>query len=584
MKRIDTGIAGFVINEITDSNIEFEVKTAQIDKKILKQIKALNIIYGYGHWDCPNGVNKYCLYPCKENLENFLELDFINQDIRNKVQHLLDGLAIETIAFNREINFFSHDKSRELRDYQKDDLKKLINLKRGCNFSEQRTGKTPTTILLCENLGKKTLVIAPPSLILMTWIPQIKEWTNKEAITTAKIVKNTYKPLNKTERIELYNNFFTSDNSDYLIVSKDTWKMDLEMIDKNILKDFILIVDEAHYLKGLKTGSRSTKQGEKVLETSILADRVYLLTGTPIINYPSDIFGILRVLKPTYFQNWPQFIFYFWDFDAYNNPLKFYRKPNFEKIIINFLEPLQVMHKQRDVMNWLPETQKDIVLLPMLPKQEKEYIQTCKAFHWSNAAKDEILGLLQKIRPISNGIFEHEKYISNKIEWLKSYLDDAWDNEKTLILSNFSNKTLSYLQNEIKKHDPLLIVGSTPQQKRLEIINKIQKNKESKILIANIKCIKEGITLDKIDTLIFIDRSWSPADNEQAIMRFLPTTSADIRDRNKQIIDLVSFTKEVKNTFLNINFGSIDEYVVDTLYLKKELSVNINNMTTQDEN
>ncbi|ARU90983.1 helicase with SNF2 domain [Spiroplasma clarkii] len=221
--------------------------------------------------------------------------------------------------------------------------------------------------------------------------------------------------------------------------------------------------------------------------------------------------------------------------------------------------------------------------LDMENSQENAYVTEVNKLNWSKVPKDsEILGLLQRLRPISNGIFKDDKYLSNKFKWIRNYLKDIESDEKILILSNFSNKTLSILHDELKTFKPLLITGSTPQMKRVEYINKIQ-NGKSKLLISNLKCIKEGVTLDKLDTLIFVDRSWTPADNEQAIMRFLPPTKNLKREKNKQIIDLISYTTRAPRTFFNIDFKSIDSYIVETLSTKSSLSKNLNNMKFVDD-
>ena len=74
-----------------------------------------------------------------------------------------------------------------------------------------------------------------------------------------------------------------------------------------------------------------------------------------------------------------------------------------------------------------------------------------------------------------------------------------------------------------KKIEVGLITGQTNYQEKEQYIQKFQ-NGELKILLCNIQSAGVGLNLSRAETIIFADRSYSPADNEQAEARFLPTT------------------------------------------------------------
>ena len=54
-----------------------------------------------------------------------------------------------------------------------------------------------------------------------------------------------------------------------------------------------IIADEAHYLK-----SRDSKRSKNLIPILQSAKRVVLLSGTPILNKPVEIYNILRILRP----------------------------------------------------------------------------------------------------------------------------------------------------------------------------------------------------------------------------------------------------------------------------------------------
>ncbi len=86
---------------------------------------------------------------------------------------------------------------------------------------------------------------------------------------------------------------------------------------------------------------------------------------------------------------------------------------------------------------------------------------------------------------------------------------------------------------------------------------------KTNIILCNLTAGSKGFTLDKANHKIFINQSWTPAENQQAIFRFM-----DVKDKNTTknpvIINLVS-----KN--------SIEEYILEALENKVSKTNIINN-------
>jgi SNF2 family DNA or RNA helicase len=55
----------------------------------------------------------------------------------------------------------------------------------------------------------------------------------------------------------------------------------------------VLICDEAHYLK-----SYDSKRSKELSPLITKCKRVVLVTGTPIINRPVELFNLLKILRP----------------------------------------------------------------------------------------------------------------------------------------------------------------------------------------------------------------------------------------------------------------------------------------------
>ena len=64
----------------------------------------------------------------------------------------------------------------------------------------------------------------------------------------------------------------------------------------------VFIVDEAHYLKNPKT-KRTTKLTPLLLESK----RVILLSGTPALAKPKELFTLIHILRPDVFSDVREF-------------------------------------------------------------------------------------------------------------------------------------------------------------------------------------------------------------------------------------------------------------------------------------
>jgi len=143
-----------------------------------------------------------------------------------------------------------------------------------------------------------------------------------------------------------------------------------------------------------------------------------------------------------------------------------------------------------------------------------------------------------------------------------SYLVDFCQTSLQQSLLIFSTRTETFLEPlaqalQEKKLKAALLTGKVPHPQRIKFINDFQQQKV-KILLCNIQSAGLGLNLSQADIAIFADRSYSPADNEQAEARFLPTKESE-NPKTRLIIDLVCK-------------GTIDEKILTLLKRKKDIT------------
>jgi len=81
-----------------------------------------------------------------------------------------------------------------------------------------------------------------------------------------------------------------------------------------------------------------------------------------------------------------------------------------------------------------------------------------------------------------------------------------------------------------------MITGKVSKNARDQAVKYFQEGR-SRVLLANIKAAGTGLTLDKAETVIFIDKEYNPSDNEQAEDRIVPVSKE--RNHAMHIISLV---------------------------------------------
>lgn len=442
-----------------------------------------------------------------KNLWAITELEYHIPSLRNDVtfQREKENLQRDFYSLiNRKSQTFEYN--NKLRPYQNQDVHYLLNLKSGGIFNEPRTGKTPTTIELIKQLNKKkNLVICPASLI-WNWEKEFQMWYPNHPVI---VIHES-----KAKRIKKYKEF----TNGTMIVSKDTWKTDYNTI--NVHFD-VCIVDEAHFLRNYKTA-----QSEAVCK--VQADYRYALTGTPTVKHAVDIYGILKFLYPKKYPSYWQFVDrYFHKYETYYGTDIGSVKGSRAKELQEMTGLTSVQRKRSEIMQWLPPKTRIDFPVVMNDKQAKLYKQMAEIFCAqdddvivdTNTVLTQLLRLRQlTIDPRLLG-FDVE---GEKTKAIKEFLQNA--NEPVVVMSMFTSylKLLEKELTELGLKVGMINGEMNHSDKQMTVYN--FQNGKLDVVLCNIISAGVGFTLDKAETIIFVDKAWNPSDNEQAEDRITPVS------------------------------------------------------------
>jgi SNF2 family DNA or RNA helicase len=406
------------------------------------------------------------------------------------------------------------DGDPRLRPYQRIDVEFLTMRKNAAVFNEQRTGKTPTTLLAVNDRMNKGVIVCPAGLKL-NWSREAQVWINRSAT----VISGT-----KKRRTRLYQTFREADKG-ILILSYETLRADLAQFD---FEFDVLIVDEAHRLRNYQT-----KQSGAVYDVAKLAKHVFALTGTPAVNHPADVFGILKLLRPKKYTSYWTFIERYFGYEQ----TRFGRdvlalKPHMVDEFTDVLDTISVQRKRNDVMKWIPPITYRQIPLELSDVQQRYYKQLVETYRYDENVVPNAVALLTRLRQVclNTGLIT-EKDSSPKGDFVKEYIVD--NDESVIVFSSFTS-FLKKLHSEIP--GSVLLTGEQTQAEKQAAVDKMQKG-EAKVMLANVVAGGLGWTLDKVDTIIFTDKSFNPINNEQAQDRIVPTVDKEYGA--KQIITLI---------------------------------------------
>lgn len=285
----------------------------------------------------------------------------------------------------------------------------------------------------------------------------------------------------------------------------------------------LLICDEAHFLKNPAAKRTKAVYGSKGNGgLASRSKRVWLLTGTPSPNNPSELYPHCRVLFSEGFKNKNGQVF-----DKFGFIRKFCVTVNNgfgEKIVggknlpelKQRLSPFVLRRKKEDVLKDLPPARFDSLYLDAgkLQIPETEALIVRKALESDDP--------MRALEMVAQQVVTLRRYLglakaAPLAAWLKDQIEGGL--EKVVIFAHHRD-VLDALHEALRGVSQIArIDGSTNATKRMEQVEAFQRSAEVKIFLGNLQAAGTGITLTAASDLIFAEHSWVPAENEQAAMR-----------------------------------------------------------------
>jgi SNF2 family DNA or RNA helicase len=381
--------------------------------------------------------------------------------------------------------------------HQKKTAEFLTLHRRAFVFNEQGTGKTGSAIWAADYLMKlgfikRVLILCPLSIMQSAWQNDLFKFAMHRTVGIA----HSYA---REKRIAVVRS-----DVEFVVCNFDG----LEIIKDEIIKNNfdLIIVDEANAYKTVST------RRWKVLNAIIKPNTwVWMMTGTPASQAPTDAFGLAKVINP---DGVPRFFGAFKDMVMQKiTEFKWVPRPRAEDIVHRALQPA-IRFTKEECLD-LPEMTYVTREVP-LTAQQKRYYESIRKHMVVSAAGEDITTVnaaanLNKLLQLSCGaVYSDSGEVvafdaSNRIEALKEVIDEA--SHKVIVFVPYRH-AIQIVFEELTKsgYTAEIISGAVSAGKRTEIFNRFQTEDNPRVLVIQPQAASHGVTLHAANVVVY----WSP--------------------------------------------------------------------------
>ncbi|EAT41369.1 AAEL006963-PA [Aedes aegypti] len=270
-----------------------------------------------------------------------------------------------------------------------------------------------------------------------------------------------------------------------------------------------IIMDESHTLKNFKAKCTAVAQ-----ELAKKAKRVILLSGTPALSRPVELFSQLQMLDRHFF-NFKEYSTRYcagkqskfgWDASG---------QSNLEELNLLLAARFMIRRTKQDVMSQLAEKNRETVILDgsLLSKNEEteENLNSYAADYSMSKGREREEILIQYYSATAVA----------KAPAVCGYLKQVLKEKQKFIIFAHHIKMLDAISKYLSKQkvDFIRIDGTTRSDLRSSLVEKFQTKDSCRAAVLSLKACNAGITLTAAQLVMFAELDWNPSTLAQAESR-----------------------------------------------------------------
>lgn len=434
-----------------------------------------------------------------------------------------------------------------LRPFQVTGAKFLVHFRRALCADDMGVGKTLQSLGAADSINAYPLLVVCPAIVKGNWVSEVIKFFPTLTVT--------YLGGNPTWEIA------------GRIVRGDVLDSQVVIVNYDILtkyKDYLfgrkwaaIIADEAHYLKTrdtvrtqMFTHLATGYDAKNRVQTHPAIEYRWLLTGTPIMNRPSELISLITILDylRTRFGGYTKFVNRYCDPKRSRYGTDITGATNLEELARELRAGIMIRRSKRDVLTELPSKSRVIAEIDISNRAEYVRAERDVVAFLSGIARDradviaqatsdgaasgltgddleayvndardraardaarrarsaEVLVAYNTLRQLAG-----KGKIDSVIEWITEFLTTG----KKLVVFGTHTAVVSAIA---RKFNAPTIVGDTPLRDRTNIVERFQTDPDFKLLVCNTRAGGVGITLTAASDVLFTELEWNPAMHDQS--------------------------------------------------------------------
>lgn len=377
----------------------------------------------------------------------------------------------------------------DLFPFQKEGAVWLSGQKHALLADEMGLGKSAQAVIAADICGAENILVVCPAVAKENWRREFENWSLLE--TKAEIVSFDY----ATDNLQsLYRRY--------------------EWLD-------LLIIDECHFTKSLGAQRSKAVFGRNGL--AHFAKRTWALSGTPAPNHVGELwillfsYGVTRLSYDAFVTEYCET-----HLGVYGNQITGTKKEKIPEI----REALSKIMLRRTKVQVMPEMPpiflSSLVVSPgsvAIEPEDAEKLEEQEKLVFQALNQDEKLLMLEGLAGSVSTLLRYTglKKVRPATALVSGELDAGLYDKIVIFCSH--RRVAFQLKQELDKYNPVMVIGGSGMEERMNAVDAFQKDPKVKVFIGNILAAGTNLTLTASHQVLMVEESWVPGDNMQAVMR-----------------------------------------------------------------
>ncbi|XP_056226772.1 DNA annealing helicase and endonuclease ZRANB3 [Seriola aureovittata] len=412
--------------------------------------------------------------------------------------------------WSQQLSGLPHKLLRRLMPFQREGVEFALSRNGRCMIADEMgLGKTVQAIAVAYAFRQEwPLLVVVPSSLKYPWIEELERWIPELQPGDVNLVEN------KSHTMGISSSKVTV--LGYGLLTTDARPL-VEALTRQ--RFAVVLVDESHYLK-----SRNAARTKILVPLVQSAKRAILLTGTPALGRPEELFMQIDALYPRSFGTWTDYAKKFcnghyryfgrrrqWDSRGASNLEELHQR----------LSQIMIRRLKAEVLSQLPPKIRQRIPFD-LPKEAAKEASASFA-KWETLMKGLGSGVVATDNPFTQvmGLVTqmYKQTAIAKAGAVKDYIKMMLEAEQLKFLVFAHHLTMLQACTEAvieAKAGYIRIDGSVPSSERIQLVHKFQSDPETRVAILSIQAAGQGLTFTAASHVVFAELYWNPGHIKQA--------------------------------------------------------------------